>query len=343
MAGRRRRRRRFLRYRNRPSKRVIRDRLNPLETYTDDELFERYRFRQASVVYLLDLIGGALIDSTKINALPPLLQLFVCLRFFATGAYHKLIGDSINVSESTVGRCCRSVTDAILRVRQQFIVFPRDAQARKTKQEFIKIAGFPNTLGCGDGTFIRIIAPSENEPDFVNRKGFHSLNVQMVCDTNFKFTSVCASWPGSVHDSRIWRESSLCRQFERGEHNGILLGDSGYPCRRFLMTPYLNPQTNTHQRFNASLCRTRVLIEQSFGILKRRFSCLHGTLRTTPEQAVAYVVACVILHNLSIETGDVMDRQDQPMGAFDQTAHQVAYNSPEGSRMRDYIAQTYFG
>lgn len=39
--------------------------------------------------------------------------------------------------------------------------------------------GFPNTLGCIDGTFIRILAPTENEPDFVNRKGFHSLNVQV--------------------------------------------------------------------------------------------------------------------------------------------------------------------
>ncbi|XP_062580613.1 putative nuclease HARBI1 isoform X2 [Saccostrea cucullata] len=144
----------------------------------------------------------------------------------------------------------------------------------------------------------------------------------MVCDANFQFTSVCASWPGSVHDSRIWRESFLCRQFERGEHNGILLGDSGYPCRRYLMTPYLNPQTNAHQR---------------------RFSCLQGTLRTAPEQAVAYVVACVILHNLGIRTGDVMDRLDQQVDAFDPTAHQVVCNSPEGSHLRDYIAQTYFG
>lgn len=343
MANRRSRRRRLQRYWNRPSKRVIRDRLNPLEAYTDDELFERYRFRQVSVVYLLNLIGGTLLESTRNNALPPMLQLFVCLRFFATGAYHKLIGDSLNVSESTVGRCCRSITEAILHVRKQFIVFPRDDEARKTKQEFIKIAGFPNTLGCIDGTFIRILAPTENEPDFVNRKGFHSLNVQMVCDAKFKFTSVCASWPGSVHDSRIWREFSLCRQFQRGEHNGILLGDSGYPCKRFLMTPYLNPQTNAQQRFNASLCRTRVLIEQSFGILKRRFSCLQGILRTTPDQAVGYVVACVILHNLGIQTGYVMDRVDQPMDAFDETAHQVACNSPEGSHLRDYIAQTYFG
>lgn len=112
----------------------------------------------------------------------------------------------------------------------------------------------------------------------------------------------------------------ICRQFERGEQNGILLGDSGYPCKRFLMTLYLNPQTNAHQRFNAFLCGTRVLIEQSFGILKRMFSCLQGILRTTPEQAVGYVVACVILHNLGIQTGDVMDRVDQPMDAFDQTA-----------------------
>ena len=39
--------------------------------------------------------------------------------------------------------------------------------------------GFPNVLGCVDGTFVRIIAPSENEPDFLNRKGFNSLNVQV--------------------------------------------------------------------------------------------------------------------------------------------------------------------
>lgn len=40
--------------------------------------------------------------------------------------------------------------------------------------------------------------------------------LKMVCDPNFRVTSLCAKWPGSVHDSRIFRTSGLCQQFENG-------------------------------------------------------------------------------------------------------------------------------
>ena len=43
----------------------------------------------------------------------------------------------------------------------------------------LHFTGFPNVLGCIDGTFIKNKALSENEPNNVNRKGFHSLNVQV--------------------------------------------------------------------------------------------------------------------------------------------------------------------
>ncbi|XP_052223937.1 putative nuclease HARBI1 [Dreissena polymorpha] len=99
---------------------------------------------------------------------------------------------------------------------------------------------FPQVVGVVDGTHIRIQAPSANEDDYVNRKGFHSLNVQMICDATFWFVDVVAKWPGSVHDSRIFRESAIRQRFERGEINGLLLGDSGYGCKRYLMTPYQN-------------------------------------------------------------------------------------------------------
>lgn len=55
---------------------------------------------------------------------------------------------------------------------------------------------------------------------------------------------------------------------------GLILGDSGYALKRYLMVPYLTPSNRAEENFNNALCRTRVTIEQAFGILKRRFPCL---------------------------------------------------------------------
>ncbi|XP_033755754.1 putative nuclease HARBI1 [Pecten maximus] len=148
------------------------------------------------------------------------------------------------------------------------------------------LTGMPQVLGYIDGTFVRISTPRENEPDYVNRKGFHSLNVQMVCNNNFIITNCVARWPGSCHDSRVFRESQLCHDFENDLYSGFMLGDPGYPCRRYLMTPYNHTNEIRHrERFNGALCRTRVIIEQTFGILKWRFNCLSIGLRTNPNRA----------------------------------------------------------
>ena len=47
------------------------------------------------------------------------------------------------------------------------------------KRKVVLISGFPNVLGCLDGTFVKIKKPKAIEADFLNRKGYHSLNVQV--------------------------------------------------------------------------------------------------------------------------------------------------------------------
>lgn len=55
-----------------------------------------------------------------------------------------------------------------------------------------------------------------------------------------------ARWPGSTNDAIIFDASRLHARFVHGEmKDGILLGDNGYPCTKFLMTPLLQ----THNRF----------------------------------------------------------------------------------------------
>ncbi|XP_056598305.1 putative nuclease HARBI1 [Triplophysa dalaica] len=185
--------------------------------------------------------------------------------------------------------------------------FPGHKPVRAIKEEFHMIAesplGFPNVIGCLDGTHIPIIAPSQNEADYVNRKSIHSINVQIICDAAHIITNVEAKWPGSVHDSRIYRESSLSNRMGQGEMDGLLLGDRGYPCQPTLMTPYPEPEPGPQQHFNMAHNRTRARVEMTIGLLKSRFQCLRH-LRVTPERACDIIVACVVLHNIAIIRGE---------------------------------------
>ena len=58
------------------------------------------------------------------------------------------------------------------------------------------------------------------------------------------FTNVVARWPGSAHDTHIFRTSAIGHHLEgTGLTGGVLLGDSGYACSPFLDTLPTNQNT----------------------------------------------------------------------------------------------------
>ncbi|KAK3550107.1 hypothetical protein QTP86_020666 [Hemibagrus guttatus] len=139
--------------------------------------------------------------------------------------------------------------------------------------------------------------PSFHHPKMkqtVNKRSYVMLHI---------ITNVEVKWPGSVHDSRIYHESTLSNKLECGEIDGFLLGDKGYPCKPTLMTPYPEPEPGPQQRFNVAHCRTRAWAEMTIGLLKARFQCLRH-LRVTPERACDIIVACIVLHNIAIFRGE---------------------------------------
>ena len=110
-------------------------------------------------------------------------------------------------------------------------------------------------LGAIDGSLVPIIAPSENEPVYVSRKGYHAINVQGIMNAELVFTNVVARWPGSAHDSFILLNSAVYTNFETGQYaDGRLLGDCGYSCKPWLLIPKLNPQTRAERAYNMVSC-----------------------------------------------------------------------------------------
>ncbi len=120
---------------------------------------------------------------------------------------------------------------------------------------------------------------------------------------------MCAVWPGCVHDSRIFKNSALYDKLLSGEfgNGGYLLGDSGYALHSFLLTPfdYEAAQMDISQkRFNTCLSTGSIQIEMAFGKLKRRFACLYRQLQIRLKRVCNVIIACFILHNLSIYLND---------------------------------------
>ncbi|XP_030833634.1 putative nuclease HARBI1 [Strongylocentrotus purpuratus] len=91
-------------------------------------------------------------------------------------------------------------------------------EVRTAQVDFFNLAGMPNVVGAVDGTHVELHgAPLlDDEYIYTNRKGKHSINVQLICNARYKITNVCARWPGSTHDSRVLRNSRIAwRAFRR--------------------------------------------------------------------------------------------------------------------------------
>ena len=207
-------------------KRVSKENLR-LNKMTDDEVHAVTRFPRSAVEELCTLLNDDLARTTRrSNALPVDTQVLTALQFYSSGSFQWMVGRSSGLSQSAVSRIVDDVTKSLCKLANVSIVFPTSQQEiTANKLAFHNIAGFPNVIGAIDCTHIRIKAPTEAEDAFVNRKGVHTINVQAICDANMKLVNVVAKWPGSAHDSFIWRNCSLRYMFNTGHiQGGWLLG-----------------------------------------------------------------------------------------------------------------------
>lgn len=138
-------------------------------------------------------------------------------------------------------------------VSTKFIKFPQSRhEIQRRQNELMGVVNFPGVVCVINGTHVRIVAPKEHKEKYVNRKNYHSINTQIVFDAKYKILDVVANWPGCTHDAKILCHSGLLRAFENniipaGCH---LLGDSAYPCKHWLLTPYLQPLPGAQEAYN---------------------------------------------------------------------------------------------
>ena len=80
-------------------------------------------------MHITDLLAEDLRRKTQRNhPISALQQVLIALRFYASGSFLQVIGDTIGVDKSTVSRVVTNVSLALVAKQQQYIKWPKDQQ-----------------------------------------------------------------------------------------------------------------------------------------------------------------------------------------------------------------------
>ncbi|KAH8030264.1 hypothetical protein HPB51_006696 [Rhipicephalus microplus] len=101
----------------------------------------------------------------------------------------------------------------------------------------------------------------------------------------------------------------FARAIQECEDNYIL-GDSAYPLMPWLMTPFKDNGSSFptwKKSFNKRHSQQRVLIENTFGLLKQRFRRLYLVDAKSVQQCCYIVMAACVLHNMCNDERDFLE------------------------------------
>lgn len=309
--------------------RTLRDVSNPF-TIPEAHFLKLYRMPPVIVRdIVIPQLEVHLQPSQRNTCVPVHIKVLATLHLLSQGSYQSSLGKDCDVAvmQSTDSKIISEVLEIIVtHLFPVYVKFPNNEDTtRIVKQGFHEKFQFPNVIGAIDCTHIAIHKPPIEHPDrpalaYYNRKGYYSINVQAVCDSNLKILAINARYPGTTHDAAIWATSSvnryLRRKFLEGDQRTWLLGDSGYPLSPWLMTPIMDaPENSPEARYTVKHIRARNTIERCFGVLKNRFRCLlkHRVLDYSHRKAGLIVYACATLHNILVEHRiDLLDDEEEP-------------------------------
>nr|XP_054756748.1 uncharacterized protein LOC129262749 [Lytechinus pictus] len=225
-----------------------------METFKEEDWLSHFRMSRTTFEFLSTQLRPFIrkTDTHMRMAIGVDQRVGIALWRLATNVEYRTIAQLFGVGIATVCVIVHEVCKAIREALQDTMVrIPRGDAAIEVVREFEVKWGFPQCFGAVDGSHIPIISPKEYRADYYNRKGFHSMVLQGLVDHRYRFMNVNFGYPGSVHDARVFSNSSLYRLGNNGalcppiqrEINGtqvpvVILGDSAYPLLPWLQKTF---------------------------------------------------------------------------------------------------------
>ena len=191
----------------------------------------------------------------------------------------------------------------------------------QSKEEWLEISSkfeelwdIPHVIGCLDGKHIRIECPKLTEILYYNYKGFFSIVLLAIFDTNYCFSLFDLGQFESSNGSGVLASSQIGEMFEDeflhmpedrklndSDNKSLpyfLIGDEIFLLKKWLMRPFTGKNASEEEKtYNYRHSIARRIIESAFGILTARWSIFQKPIRRTVVNVERYTLACLALHS----------------------------------------------
>ena len=322
---------------------------------------KKLRMTRTQFYKFLDLFEGSLEpgDGPNWRSVPGAHKLAFFLYFLAHKAEIAVVADLFGIAPTTGSNFIKQVSDLICdKIQPKLIHMPwADSDMRAKVEAYENRFGLPGVFAAIDGSHFKIKKPPVNPLEYHCYKGYHSFNVQAICDSNGLFLDVFASHPGRIHDSRLWEnseaktylEEKLLGSFSSEKLPGIqnyILGDPGYTLEPWVIIEFLSCKTRAEILFNMLLRSGRNVIERAFGRLKARWRYVSSTMGVDISRAPALIMSAFTLHNFLELEGDKIVNTEAYHTLYKKSVKSViayghgprdAASTPDGREVRQSI------
>ncbi|KAK9507596.1 hypothetical protein O3M35_007419 [Rhynocoris fuscipes] len=317
--------------------------------YSDEVFFEHFRVSRATAHYVGELYESSSYyhnQPGQYGNLPAFHQVLIYLWYLGHQySSFRDVADCFKVTISSINRIITRVTTFLSNLCSEIVKWPNDSEKRLIEEHF-RTNGFPNVIGVIDRTHIKIGKPVNDADSYINSKGFYSIQMQAVCDNRSKLLHVFIGYPGSVHHSQVFKNSTLKNTLQEKCGRYFILGDNSYPLTNNLLTPYKDRGnlTRKQQNFNVKLAKNRYATENCFNILRQKFRQLYHLKLRNIRLIVHVIRAACVLHNISLEDNFLINEEHEAQSNQEQHGFQSEDfeedENEEARTMRDRIAST---
>lgn len=183
----------------------------------------------------------------------------------ATGCSFAELHYVFRIGISTIAEIVREVCAAIwFCLKEICLPEPKKEMWYQIANDFFKRANFPHCLGACDGKHIRIIAPTYSGSMCYNYKGYFSLVLMAICDSNYKFVLIDFGAYGKFGDSAIFQNANSYKKLQENRLNipdpspispnsttcmpFVFVGDETFALSTSMMRPYARKDLNVTKK-----------------------------------------------------------------------------------------------